>query len=101
MRQLATFALALLLTSASASANDIVLRGMGSLHVGGRIVEIHGKPVREIVRVPGGPSSKLDLNGPYQVEQMYAQYFLPKDQSDNFFVLADRSDGARHPIRTQ
>jgi hypothetical protein len=30
---------------------DIVLRGMGSYHVGGRIVEIRGKPVREIVRV--------------------------------------------------
>src|SRR5260370_12102263 len=80
MRRLATSALALLLTSASASADDIVLRGMGSLHVGGRIVELHGKPVRDIVRVPGGPSSKLDRNGQYQVEQMDAQYFLPKDR---------------------
>jgi pimeloyl-ACP methyl ester carboxylesterase len=78
MRRPATSALALLLTSAAASADDIVLRGMGSLHVGGRIVELNGRPVREIVRVPGGPSSKLDPNGQYQVEQMYAQYFLPK-----------------------
>jgi pimeloyl-ACP methyl ester carboxylesterase len=76
---LAPSALALLLTSAAASADDIVLRGMGSLHVGGRIVELYGRPVREIVRVPGGPSSKLDPNGQYQVEQMYAQYFLPKN----------------------
>ena len=51
---------------------------MGSFHVGGRVVEISGKPVREIVRVPGGPTSKLDPNGRYQVEQMYVQYFLPK-----------------------
>jgi len=80
MRRLATSALALLLTSAAASADDIVLRGMGSFHVGGRIVEIGGKPVRNIVRVPGGPSAKLDPNGQYQVEQMYAQYFLPKNR---------------------
>jgi pimeloyl-ACP methyl ester carboxylesterase len=56
----------------------ITLRGMGSFHVGGRIVEISGKPVREIVRMPGGPPSKLDPNGQYQVEQMYVQYFLPQ-----------------------
>jgi len=34
MRKLATSALAFLLTTAAASADDIVLRGMGSLHVG-------------------------------------------------------------------
>ncbi len=87
MRRLATSALALLLITATASADDIVLRGMGSLHVGGRIVEIHGKPVRDIVRVPGGPSSKLDPNGQYQVEQMYAQYFLPKDRKGKVPLL--------------
>jgi len=84
MRHLATSALVLALTaqvfpSGVAHADDIVLRGMGSFHVGGRIVEVHGKPVRDIVRVPGGPSSKLDPNGDYQVEQMYVQYFLPKN----------------------
>jgi pimeloyl-ACP methyl ester carboxylesterase len=61
----------------AAIAEDIVLRGMGSFFIGGRIAEIGGKPVKEIVRVPGGPSSKLDPNGQYQVEQMYVQYFLP------------------------
>src|SRR5437773_8436879 len=39
--------------------DDIVLRGMGSFHVGGRIVEISGKPVREIVLVPGGPPARM------------------------------------------
>src|SRR5262249_36849930 len=81
MRRLAASALALLMITATAPADDIVLRGMGSLHVGGRIVEIHGKPVREIVRVPGGPSAKLDPNGQYHVGQMYAQYFLPKNRN--------------------
>ena len=61
----------------AAADEDIVLRGMGSFHVGGRVAEVSGKPVREIVRVPGGPPSKLDPNGQFMVEQMYVQYFLP------------------------
>ena len=60
-----------------AAEDDIVLRGMGSFHVGGRIAEVSGRPVREIVRIPGGPPSKLDPNGQFMVEQMYVQYFLP------------------------
>jgi pimeloyl-ACP methyl ester carboxylesterase len=87
MRKPATFALALVLTTATACADDIVLRGMGSFHVGGRTAEVHGKPVRDIVRVPGGPSSKLDPNGDYQVEQMYVQYFLPKDRKGKVPLL--------------
>ena len=71
----------------TAHADDIVLRGMGSFHVGGRVAEISGKPVREIVRIPGGPPSKLDPNGQYQVEQMYAQYFLPKARKGHVPLL--------------
>ncbi len=78
MRRLLAAVLLVVASSAAARGeDDIVLRGMGSFHVGGRIVEISGKPVRNIVRAPGGPPSKLDPNGQYQVEQMYAQYFLP------------------------
>ena len=36
-----------------AAAEDIVLRGMGSFHVGGRIAEVSGKEVRMIQRQPG------------------------------------------------
>jgi pimeloyl-ACP methyl ester carboxylesterase len=67
--------------------DDIVLRGMGSFHVGGRIAEISGKPVREIVRVPGGPLTKLDPNGQYMVEQMYVQYFLPRNRKGKVPLL--------------
>ena len=67
--------------------DDIVLRGMGSFHVGGRIAEISGKPVREIVRQPGGPLTKLDPNGQYMVEQMYVQYFLPKNRKGKVPLL--------------
>ena len=60
---------------------------MGSFHVGGRIAEVSGKPVREILRVPGGPTSKLDPNGQFMVEQMYVQYFLPKNRKGKFPLL--------------
>ena len=67
--------------------DDIVLRGMGSFHIGGRIAEVSGKPVTEIQRVPGGPMSKLDRNGQFMVEQMYVQYFLPKNRKGKYPLL--------------
>jgi pimeloyl-ACP methyl ester carboxylesterase len=70
-----------------AADEDIVLRGMGSFHIGGRIVEVSGKPVRMIVRQPGGPQTKLDPNGQYMVEQMYVQYFLPKNRKGKVPLL--------------
>src|SRR5260370_68857 len=58
----------------------IALRDMGSFHVGGRDVEISGKPVKEVVFTPGGVPAKVDLNGTYSVEAMYVQYFLPANR---------------------
>ncbi|MDO9442864.1 MAG: esterase [Beijerinckiaceae bacterium] len=75
------------LLGAGAQAQPIQLRDMGSFHVGGRIVELSGQPVRDIVRVPGGPTSKLDPNGRYQVEQMYAQYFLVQTPRAKYPIL--------------
>ena len=52
----------------------LLLRDMGSFHVGGREVTISGKPVKEVVFTPGGVPAKVDLNGTYLVESMYVQY---------------------------
>jgi pimeloyl-ACP methyl ester carboxylesterase len=60
-----------------AAQPPIALRGMGSFHVGGRTATIAGKPVKEVVTTPGAPTIRLDPNGSYLVESMYAQYFLP------------------------
>src|SRR5262249_11068594 len=79
--------LALAVLPALAAEDDIVLRGMGSFHVGGRIAEVSGRPVREIVRIPGGPPSKLDPNGQFMVEQMYVQYFLPRQRKGKLPLL--------------
>lgn len=57
----------------------IQLSQMGSFHIGGREVVITGKPVKEVLFSPGGVPAKVDPNGVYQAEQMYVQYFIPKD----------------------
>jgi len=73
---------ALLAGTALAAAQEppIVLAEMGSFHVGGRLVEIAGKPVKEVVFTPGGVPAKVDPNGTYMAEQMYVQYFIPQDK---------------------
>jgi pimeloyl-ACP methyl ester carboxylesterase len=77
----------ILLAMSAAAQEPIALRDMGSFHVGGRKVEISGQPVKEIVRVAGGPTSKLDLNGTFHVEHMYAQYFLVQKRKGRFPLL--------------
>ena len=76
-----------LLALPALATDDIVLRGMGSFHIGGRIAEVAGKPVKDIQRVPGGPISKLDPNGQFMVEQMYTHYFLPKNKKGKYPLL--------------
>jgi hypothetical protein len=60
---------------------------MGSFHVGGRDVEVTGKPIKEIVFTPGGVPAKIDLNGTYSVEAMYVQYFLPENRRGSVPLL--------------
>jgi pimeloyl-ACP methyl ester carboxylesterase len=71
------------LTASPALAQNrepIALRDMGSFHIGGRHIKIKGRPVKEIVFTPGSAPAKVDPNGVYQVEQMYAQYFLVQNR---------------------
>ena len=65
----------------------ITLRDMGSFHVGGRIVEISGKPEKEMVFSRGGMPARVDPNGHYLVEAMYVQYFLPEQRKGKFPLL--------------
>lgn len=75
------FALACaVLAPAAVQAQDLVLRDMGSFHVGGKLVEISGRPVRDVTFTPGGVPAKVDPNGTYMAGQMYVQYFIPANQ---------------------
>jgi pimeloyl-ACP methyl ester carboxylesterase len=75
------------LTATARAEEPITLRAMGSFHVGGRLVELSGKPVKEIALTPGGVPAKFDPNGTYQVEQMYVQYFLPANEKGAYPIL--------------
>src|SRR6267154_759126 len=84
MRRLG-IALALGLAAGAALAQSkepIALR-----HIGGRIIEISGQPIKEVVFTPGGVPAKVDPNGKYQVEQMYVQYFLPQNRKGRLPLL--------------
>ena len=50
-------------------------------------IEVTGQPVKEIVFTPGGVPAKVDPNGTYQVEQMYAQYFLVQNRKGKLPLL--------------
>jgi hypothetical protein len=87
-RLVLVLALSLAEGSALAQTKDpIVLRDMGSFHLGGRLIEITGQPIKEVVFTPGGVPAKMDPNGKYQIEQMYVQYFLPKDRKGRLPLL--------------
>ena len=84
MRLFARAAVAAALLAAAAprarAEDNLVLRDMGSFHVGGKLVEVTGQPTREVTFTAGGTPAKIDPNGTYMVGQMYVQYFLPAEQ---------------------
>src|SRR5262245_44919382 len=47
---------------------------VGSFHIGGRSASLTGLPTREVVLTAGAPPITVDLNGDFEVEQMYVQY---------------------------
>ena len=72
---------------AQSSKLSLDISEVGSFHIGGRYVEISGKPVKEVVFSPGSAPAKIDPNGNYLVEQMYVQYFTPKDLKHDLPIL--------------
>jgi pimeloyl-ACP methyl ester carboxylesterase len=57
----------------------LALRSMGSFHIGGREAVVTGKPVQDVLLVPGSVPARIDPNGTYQVEAMYVQYAIPAE----------------------
>ena len=45
------------------SREPIALRDMGSFHIGGRLIEVSGQPIKEVLFTPGGVPAKVDPNG--------------------------------------
>jgi hypothetical protein len=60
--------------SAASATAPLQVREIGSLHVGGRIATVEGLPERELAFSPGAPPTRINPNGQFPVEGMYAQY---------------------------
>ncbi len=54
--------------------SGILIKEVGSFHVGGRAVSLSGLPEKELVFTPGAPPLKINPNGDFEVEAMYARY---------------------------
>ena len=68
-------------TAAEAQVSGpITLERFGSFHVGGRLVELSGRPVREYLPTVGGAPLRIDPNGTHVVGQMYARFMVPATQ---------------------
>ncbi|OOG36586.1 esterase [Polaromonas sp. A23] len=57
-----------------ASTGGFQVKEVGSYHVGGRSVTLAGLPTKEITFTPGAPPLKVDPNGDFEVESLYARY---------------------------
>lgn len=67
-------AAALLAAFPALAQEPLSVREIGSLHIGGRIATVEGLDTREIIFSPGAPPMRMNPNGQFRVEQMYAQY---------------------------
>lgn len=62
------------------------LSDFGSFYLGGRIVEVKGKPP-ETVRRNKDMQITVDPNGHYLIEAIYVQYFIPESCKDIYLLI--------------
>jgi pimeloyl-ACP methyl ester carboxylesterase len=93
MRRMFIAAVAALILSGAAAAQPIQVREIGSLHVGGRIAEITGLPEQEITFSPGAPPLRVNPNGHFHVEQMYAQYVRLENPRARYPIILAHGGG--------
>ena len=55
------------------------LEDFGSFHVGGRLIEVSGQPSRTVAYAPS-MEIEYDPNGRFRIEQVYVQYFVPRER---------------------
>ncbi|PLC55296.1 esterase [Pollutimonas nitritireducens] len=64
------------LTGCATKETALPIKDVGSFHIGGRPVTLTGLPTREITFTPGAAPIRVDPNGDFEVEAMYARYTL-------------------------
>jgi pimeloyl-ACP methyl ester carboxylesterase len=73
--------------------NVMRIRAVGSFHVGGRSVTLGGLPERDMPIGGGDSSLRVDPNGDFEVEQMYAQYILLEEPKARYPMLMVHGGG--------
>jgi pimeloyl-ACP methyl ester carboxylesterase len=71
---LASLCLALGACTTQPMTSGLHVKEVGSFHVGGRSVTLSGLPEKELVFTPGAPPLKINPNGDFEVEALYARY---------------------------
>lgn len=80
-------ALAWLAALLGCSTGTLQVAEVGSYHVGGRAVTLSGLPEKELVLTPGAPPLKLNPNGDFEVEALYARYTLLANPKGRYPLL--------------
>jgi pimeloyl-ACP methyl ester carboxylesterase len=62
------------LALAGCATGRLQVAEVGSYYVGGRSVTLAGLPEKELVFTPGAPPVKVNPNGDFEVESLYARY---------------------------
>jgi hypothetical protein len=67
-------AVALAVVVPARADTGVVIRGIGSFHVGGQSLSLRGQPTRPLIAARDRPVQTVDPNGDFEVGQMYVQY---------------------------
>ncbi len=81
------------LAAGCTAPGGIHVKEVGSLHVGGRAITLSGLPERDVVFSAGAPPLRVNPNGDFQVEQMYAQYVRLVDPKAKYPLLMMHGGG--------
>ncbi|MEO7402979.1 MAG: alpha/beta fold hydrolase [Burkholderiales bacterium] len=87
------FVASMAVAGCAAIGSGVNVQEVGSLHVGGRAVSLSGLPVREIVFTAGSAPFRVDPNGDFETEQMYAQYIKLANPKGRYPILMIHGGG--------
>jgi len=93
LRCLSALALCAGLAGCAQPGGGYLVKEVGSFHVGGRQVSLSGLAEREISFSAGMPPIKVNPNGDFEVEQMYAQYVKLVDPKAKYPLLLVHGGG--------
>ena len=93
MNRKQSFSALLIFMAGCAAPDAIQVKEIGSEHVGGRSITLSGLPERDVVFSPGMPPLRVNPNGDFEVEQMYAHYVRLVDPKAKYPLMLMHGGG--------